>query len=155
MNYIVIDKESGLEVTKNVLVIAETTDDYMYCRKMADDMLKKADKFYESEIKSRYDQLIASSMDDFGPEFDHERSNKWSIYCDHLRLEINQLNKEHDEMLRIAGDWEDKEYAARVIKLVNFLAARDDNPLRYKEFKLDLWKQMIKHYGVDNLSKYL
>ncbi len=155
MNYIVIDKETGLEVTNKVRVIAETTESYMYCRKMADDIFKKADAFYDTEIQSRYDKLIASSMDDFGKDFDPERAGKWSAYCDELKNEISKLNKEHDEMIRIGGDWEDKEYAARVLRLVNFLSVRSENPLRYKEFKLDLWKQMVEYYGCPSLGKYL
>lgn len=155
MEYIVIDRATDTDITDKVLVIKNSTDDYYFCRKQADKLLAAADKFWNEEIQSRYDKIIASSMDDFGEMFDADRGGKWVAYVDGLKAEIAELNREYSAMMDNAGDWEDKEYGARVNKLINFLAARDTNPLRYKEFKQQCFRLYTEEMGVPNMGKYI
>lgn len=154
MRYIVIDKD-GNDISDNVRVIAQTSDDYIYCRMMADKMLQKADVFFQAEIIARYDQISNCKMEDFGPEFDPERGQKWSNRIDEIRIEIKEREAEHNEMMTIAGDWEDKEYAARWKSVVDFLAVHSDNPLQEKYVRNTLMCECLKTMGVPNLAKYI
>ena len=153
MRYIVIDKD-GKDISDQVQVIQETTDTYSYCRREADKMLKIADEFHENEIMSRYYKMRVS-MDEFGPEFDPDRSRKWSEYLDNLSAEIGEKSKEWNAMMEIAGDWEDREWAARWKGVVDFLAARSENPLQEKLVKNTLMGWYCQDMGVPSMAKYI
>ena len=58
-------------------------------------------------------------------------------------------------MYNIAGDWEDKEYAARWKYVVNFLASRSENPLIEKESINKSIAEYVTYMGAPNLAKYL
>ncbi|MDD5648821.1 MAG: hypothetical protein PHF86_00120 [Candidatus Nanoarchaeia archaeon] len=153
MKYIVIDRETGLDITNKVSVIQESTDDYKYCRKMADDMLNLANNFHEKEIMERLKLISNTKMESFGEDIN--RADLWSNFINQIYSEIDDKRKEYNEMMDIAGDWEDKEYAARWKRVVNFLASRSENPLKEKEFKNRLVAEYVTYMGAPNLAKYL
>ena len=154
MKYIVIDKD-GNDISDSVKVITESTDDFRYCRRMADDMLNKADNIFNNEIMKRHNDISECKMENFGPEFDPERGEKWSKEIDRLYAEIEVFDKQYREMMNIAGDWEDREYAARWKQVVDFLAVRSDNPLMEKYTRNTLMAEYLKDMGVPNLAKYI
>ena len=126
-----------------------------FCRAMADKMLKKADLLYDKEILPRYKKMRECTMDDFGPEFDPDRGKKWSDHMNTLRNEIEFIDKQHQEMLEVAGDWEDREFAARWKKIVDFIASRSDNPLLERLTRNYLMSQTMISMGAPNLAKYI
>lgn len=154
MKYIVIDKD-GNNISDSVRVIIESTEDYRYCRMKADEMLDKAQALFDNEIMKRHDTILNCKMEDFGPEFDPERGKKWSERIDKLHAEIAYLDEQYNEMMNVAGDWEDKEFAARWKRVVDFLAVNSDNPLQEKFVRNTLMAEYVKTMGAPNLAKYI
>ena len=155
IKYIIIDKKTGLDISNDVLVIKESTDDFLYCRRMADKMIENAEEFYEKEIDSRHKLIHNAKMEDFGNDYDITRSEKWLNYINKIYSEIEKKWKELNEMYNIAGDWEDKEYAERWKYVVNFLASRSENPLIEKESINKSIAEYVTYMGAPNLAKYL
>lgn len=154
MEYIVLDKD-GNDITSQVRVMQKTSDDWKYCRQNANEWLKRADDFFEKEIISRYVLMRNTKMDDFGPEFDPNRGTLWSNRIDEIREEITKKDAEHREMLRIAGDWEDKEYAARLMPVINFLSVHSPNPLVTKHNLKEGFKAYVEFMELPNLATYI
>lgn len=155
MEYIVIDTETGIDISEKVKVIRKTLNDYKYCRLMADEFFGKADSFWETKIQPLFDKRLNTTMDDFGVEFDPKRAEKWSNFMDETRAEIDELKRQWNAIIEIAGDWEDKEYAARFIRVIDFVAMYGESPLLEKEWKLSTWKSYLEHIGMGNMGKYL
>jgi hypothetical protein len=154
MEYIVIDKD-GNDITSQVRVMRKDSNDWKYCRIKADEMLKMADEFFEKEIMSRYELISNTKMEDFGTEFDPDRGTLWSKRIDEIREELIFKNAEHDEMMRIAGDWEDKEYAARLSPIIEFLSVRSKNPLITKHNLKENFKAYVEHMGMPSMATYI
>lgn len=155
MGYIVFDKETGIDITDKVVVSSTEKRSFNECRLMADKTLEKAEKFYENEIVPKMNERSNLKMEDFGPEFDPNRGELWSKRMNELRDEIDILQKEYASIMEIAGDWEDKEYAARLLPVIEAVSNDSDNPLREKMFKIHAFKSYFSEMGVPTLGKYL
>lgn len=129
MKYLVINKKTGKDISSDVKVIQENENDYLYCRMMADEMLDKADKFHEKYVM---DAIGSTDL-----------------------VEYDSRKKEWNKMMEIAGDWEDKEFAARFRPVVNLLSRDSENPLRMKIHKLEMMKIYVNHMRIPSLGKYL
>jgi len=154
MEYLVLDKD-GNDITSQVKVMRKDNDDWKYCRQMANEWLERADKFHEKEIMDKMKLISNTKMDDFGPEFDSERGALWTKRIDEIRAEIKQKELEWEEMIKIAGDWEDKEYAARLNPVINFISVISENPLISKHNLKEGFKWYVTEMGVPNLATYI
>jgi len=127
-DYTIIDKESGEDISEGVKVIKNVQHDYKYCRMKADEWLDKADAFHEEFVIGKIG-LVDNSYDKY--------------------------KKQYQEMMDIAGDWEDKEFAARFMPIVDCVAQWSDNPLLRKEAILSNMVDYTDSMGLPNLGKHL
>jgi hypothetical protein len=95
----------GNDITDKVIIYTGPTDAALY-RKLASEILEKASRFYDEEIINKRHELT---------------NEEWS-----------QKHAEYREMMNIAGDYEDKELASRLKKIIHFISERDENPLKAK-----------------------
>lgn len=116
-------------------------------------MFDRADRFHENEIMSRLEKINNLKMEDFGN--DSGRSERWSKEIDRLFAEIDEAKRQYNEMMEIAGDWEDKEYAARLMPVIEFLSKDSDNPLIVKNNLKHNFKMYTEFMGVPNLGNYI
>ena len=140
----VYDKTTGEEI-KNVIVTDTKNESIGYCRMMADQYLDKADKMHEKEIIGRYNQML-EIFQSKKPDFEK---------IDRLREEIEHFRKDVNRLFELAGEWEDKEFKARLMPVLKIVSSWAPNPHHDLIFKQQLMSDHLRESGLPNLANQL